>query len=152
MLPPFWFPSSLYELWYWKYRKNFLVKTWHCSYATWHFVFLFTWTAHRNTNRFFWTYCGHVHLNNPQRNQHYFTWLFVFILFTWTAHRKTNIISLIFCGRVHLNSQQRNWHILLDILWSCYLNHLQINQRISPDILCLYSLALPPPPKENYFT
>ena len=119
-------------------------------HVTWHFVFLFTWTAHRNTNRFYSTFCGHVHFNNQQRSQHYFTWHFVFI-FTWTAHRKTNIISLTFCGRVHLNSQQRNWHILLEILWSCYLNHLQINQHISPDILFLYSLELPTE-KTTYFT
>ena len=92
-------------------------------------------------------FCGYVHFNNQQRSQHYFIWHFVFI-FTWTAHRKTNIIYLTLCGGVHLNSQQRNWHILLDILWSCYLNHLQINQHISPDILCLYSLALPPTKKK----
>ena len=119
-------------------------------YFTWHFVFIFTWTAHRKTNIISLTFCGHVHFNNQQRSQHYFTWHFVFI-FTWTAHRKTNIISLTFCGRVHLNSQQRNWHILLDILWSCYLNHLQINQHISPDILFLYSLELPTE-KTTYFT
>ena len=114
------------------------------------FWFLFTRTAHRKTNRFYLTFCGHVHLNNQQRSQHYFTWHFVFI-FTWTALRKTNIISVTFCGRVHFNSQQRNWHILLDILWSCYLNHLQINQHISRHILSLYSLELPTE-KTTYFT
>ena len=133
--------GSIGKFCWWKHRT---------VHVTWHFVFLFTWTAHRNTNRFYSTFCGHVHFNNQQRSQHYFTWHFVFI-FTWTAHRKTNIISLTFCGRVHLNSQQRNWHILLEILWSCYLNHLQINQHISPDILFLYSLELPTE-KTTYFT
>lgn len=62
----FWFPCSLYELWYWKYRKILLVKTCHCSYVTWHFVFLFTWTVHRSTNRFYSTFCGHASTTNRE--------------------------------------------------------------------------------------
>ena len=122
-----------------KNQHNFLDILWSCSLEQ----------PTEKLTYFAW-HCVVMLLEPPTDKPTYFTWHFVFV-FTWTAHRKTNIISLTFCGCVHLNSQQRNWHILLDIVWSCYLNHLQINQHISPDILCLYSLELPTE-KTTYFT
>ena len=93
------------------------------------FVFLFTWTAHRNTNRFYSTFCGHVHFNNQQRSQHYFT----------------------FCVFIHLNCPQKNQHNLLDTLWWCSLE--QPTEKLTYFAWHFVVMLLEPPTdKPTYFT
>ena len=95
-----------------------------------HFVAMFTSTTNREASIISLDILCLYSLELPTEKPTSFTWHFV-VVFTWIANRETDIFCLTFCGHV-------------------YLNHLQINQHISPDILFLYSLELPTE-KNNIF-
>lgn len=124
-----------------KHQQILLDILWPCfnnqqrsqHYFTWHFVYIFTWTAHRKTNIIFLTFCGGVHLNSQQRNWH------ILLDILWSCylnHLQINqhISPDILC-LYSLELLTEKQHVLLNILWSYHLNKLQRSQHILLDIL-----------------